>query len=137
MKMPTEGAIRTTIYLRPDLYAKLRERNFNLSEFVTRCLDTMLAEEQSGELANLLSEERALRARLAEVQLKLSVVRNTTNPAVQMKEQQNAEVENYEERKKREAEMKEAEELFNRDPKEYARKYLGATKKEFKEWGLE
>jgi hypothetical protein len=75
--MGIEGHIRTTIYLRDDLYTKMRELNFNVSEFVNRCLDMVLSGENT-DITNLMNEKRALSARLAEIEQKLTVVRNTT-----------------------------------------------------------
>lgn len=126
--MSIKGHTRTSIYIRDDLYVKMRELNFNVSEFLNRCLDMILTEENT-EDANLLNEDRALMARHVEIQQRRAVVRTTTTLAA-IKNQQKAEAGSYEDKKQREAEMKDAEALFQRDPKAYAIKYLGGTGEE-------
>lgn len=77
--MPKEGYIRTTTYIRPDLYTRMRELNFNFSEWVNQCLDNMI-NGSNQELANLLNEQRALRARLAAIEQRLSAARVPPQP---------------------------------------------------------
>ena len=127
--MAIEDHIRTTVYLRADQYTKIRELNFNLSEFVGRCLDCILSDENS-DIPNLLNEERALRARLAELQTKKQSVQNA--PPQIREDRIKAEAE-HEAQKAKAQEQTEAAELFKRDPVAYSKKYLGATDEEIAE----
>jgi len=119
--MAIEGQIQTCVYIRADLLSRARELNFNMSEFVNRCLEMVLTGENS-DVPNLLNEERALRARLAEIQTKKSSIQPA--PLQQIRDDR-AKAQN--EREVREMEQVEAQELFKRDPKAYAIKYLGGV----------
>ena len=127
--MPIKDHIRTNVYLRADLYTKARELNFNMSEFVNRCLEMVLAGENS-DIPNLLNEERALRARLTEIQTKKQSIQNA--PPQVREDRIKAEAE-HEAKQAKEQEQQEAAALFKSDPKAYAKKYLGATDAELKE----
>jgi len=99
----------------------MRERNFNLSDFVTNCLERLLNGENQ-EIANLINEERALRARLAEIQTKIA---NVQSFATQQISENNEKTQaDYEKKKELEMEQIEAQKLFESDPKAYAKKYL-------------
>lgn len=76
-EMPKEGYVRTTVYLRPENYVKMRELPFNFSEWVNRCLENML-NGTGGEITNLLNEERALRARQIEIRQKVLSIENSS-----------------------------------------------------------
>lgn len=75
--MPKEGWIRTTVYLRPENYTRMRELPFNFSNWVNRCLEQML-NGSGGEVTNLLNEERALRSRLIEIRQKVLSIENSS-----------------------------------------------------------
>jgi post-segregation antitoxin (ccd killing protein) len=117
--MAIKGHIRTTIYIRTDLYTKARGLNFNMSEFLNRCLESILINENT-DIVNLLNEERALRARLAEIQTKKSSIQPA--PLQQIRDDR---TKAQNEREVREKEQAEAQELFKRDSDAYIKKYLG------------
>ena len=127
--MPIKDHIRTNVYIPTDLYIRARALNFNLSEFLTKCLESVLSGENS-EIPNLLNEERALRARLTEIQTKKQSVQNAPP---QIKEDRIKAEAEFEAQKAKEQEQQEAAALFKSDPKAYAKKYLGATDAELKE----
>jgi post-segregation antitoxin (ccd killing protein) len=117
--MTIEGHTQTCVYIRTDLYTKARGLDFNMSEFVNHCLESVLIDENT-DIANLLNEERALRARLAEIQTKKSSIQPA--PLQQIRDDR-AKAQN--EREVCEKEQAEAQELFKRDPDAYIKKYLG------------
>jgi len=122
--MAIDGHVKTTVYIRSDLYTKTRELNFNVTEFLNRCLEGVLAEENS-DIPNLLNEERALRARLSEIQAKKSSIQ--LNPPEKIKEDQQKAQAEHDAQEARIKEQKEAQELFRHDPVAYAKKYLGGV----------
>jgi hypothetical protein len=124
--MAIKDHVQASIYIRNDLYLKARSLNFNMTEFVNRCLEMVLADENS-DIPNLLSEERALRARLAEIQTKKQSVQNAP-PQVQ-ENRIKAEAD-FKAQTAKAQEQQEAAKLFKSDPKAYAKKYLGATDEE-------
>lgn len=63
-EVPKEKYIRTTIYLRPDLYAKMRELGINFSEWVNENLEIVI-NGSNEQLTDLLNKERKLKAELA------------------------------------------------------------------------
>lgn len=80
---------------------------------------------ENSDVPNLLNEERALRARLAEIQTKKSSIQPA--PLQQIRDDRAKTQNERELQKVREKEQAEAQELFESDPVAYANKYLGGV----------
>lgn len=71
--MAKEGYHRTTVYLHPELYAKIRELDINLSEWVNDTVRAILVRDGPGNFSNLMEKERKARKDLADIRHEIQV----------------------------------------------------------------